>query len=291
MEFQGRFPGGHKFQVLRQYHRQIGVGHGDNAAGGAGHHGDGAAPIALAANQPIAQAIGDGSFAQPLRLQPTSDGGASLGFRGEIGGQAVLGGQFRGPIGQVVFGDGRQAAEGAAVDHHPRRGEGFGEGPAIPIGRSDHHRDGQVIFLGKGKVALIAAGDGHDRAGAVGHQHVIGNPDGDALLIDRVDGVSAGEDAGFFLFGGEAVDFRLAGGLLDVGGDGGPLLRGGQLIDQRVFRGHDHEGRPPQGIGPGGEDGQFMLADFGAEDHFAPSLRPIQFFCMAWTRSGQLRRE
>ena len=40
---------------------------------------------------------------------------------------------------------------------------------------------------------------GHDGAGAVAGENVIGNPDGNLLAVDRIDGVSAGEHAGFFL--------------------------------------------------------------------------------------------
>jgi len=43
---------------------------------------------------------------------------------------------------------------------------------------------------------LVAEGDGHNGAGAVAHQDVIGDPDRDALVGDRIDGITTGEDAG-----------------------------------------------------------------------------------------------
>ena len=46
------------------------------------------------------------------------------------------------------------------------------------------------------EVALVVAGHRHDRAGAVAHQHVVGDEDRDPLAVDRVDRVRAGEHAG-----------------------------------------------------------------------------------------------
>ena len=38
-------------------------------------------------------------------------------------------------------------------------------------------------------VALVVRGHGHDRAGAVLHQHVVGDPDRDRLAVDGIDHV------------------------------------------------------------------------------------------------------
>ena len=40
---------------------------------------------------------------------------------------------------------------------------------------------------GELEVALVVRGHGHDRAGAVAHQHVVGDEDRDALVVRRVD--------------------------------------------------------------------------------------------------------
>ena len=54
--------------------------------------------------------------------------------------------------------------------------------------RLDHGDDGQAVELREILVALVVGGHGHDGAGAVAHQHVIGDPDGHARAVDRVDG-------------------------------------------------------------------------------------------------------
>ena len=48
-------------------------------------------------------------------------------------------------------------------------------------------------------VTLIVRGHGHDGAGAVGVEHVVGNPDGHLLSGQRVDCISAREEAGLVL--------------------------------------------------------------------------------------------
>ena len=79
-------------------------------------------------------------------------------------------------------------------------------------------------------------GHGHDGAGAVAGEDVIGNPDGNFLSINRIDGVSAGEHAGFLL--GQFSPFEI--GLL---GDFGfvfcyrfALFGRCDLVNQLVFR-------------------------------------------------------
>ena len=57
----------------------------------------------------------------------------------------------------------------------------------------------QVELLREFEIALVVRGHGHDRAGAVAHQHVVGDPDRDLLVVHRIDRVGAGEDAGLLL--------------------------------------------------------------------------------------------
>ena len=82
------------------------------------------------------------------------------------------------------------SAPGAGVGLAPA-----GASAAVVLGRDDAP-DRQAVGRGEGEVALVVAGHGHDRAGAVVHQHVVGHPDRDLLAVDRVDDVAAGEDAG-----------------------------------------------------------------------------------------------
>ena len=113
----------------------------------------------------------------------------------------------------------------------------------------------------EGEVALVVRGHGHDRAGAVAEQHVVGDPDRDALAVDRVDGVRAQRHAGLLAVGRESVDLRLAARLESVGVDASFCDGVGQLLDQRVLRRQDHERGAEQRVRPRGEDTDLLAAD------------------------------
>ena len=58
---------------------------------------------------------------------------------------------------------------------------------------------GRSYLRANSKVALVVSRDGHDRARASSPSgRIVGNPDRDFLVVDRVDGVAAGEDTGLF---------------------------------------------------------------------------------------------
>ena len=115
----------------------------------------------------------------------------------------------------------------------------------------DHLDDRQVEGLGELEIALVVRGDGHDRAGAVVHQHVVGDPDPERLAGRRVHGMTAREDAGLLP--------RRIGALLD-GSDGRAidvvadlvLVRRAsrQGLDECVLRRDDEEGRAEQRVRP-----------------------------------------
>ena len=86
----------------------------------------------------------------------------------------------------------------------------FERGFGLVHARRDHPDDRQVERLGELEVALVVAGHGHDRAGAVAHQHVVGDPDRDRLAVDGIDRVGAGEHAGLVLGQVGAVEVALA---------------------------------------------------------------------------------
>ena len=113
----------------------------------------------------------------------------------------------------------------------------------------------------------------HDRPGAVGHQHVVGNPDRDLLVVDRVDGVGADEHAGLVAPRRLAVDVGLAGGGGHVRLHLGALPVGSEPGDQRMLRGQHHESGAPQRVGPRGEHLQ-RVAPLGAERHVRPLAAP-----------------
>ena len=102
----------------------------------------------------------------------------------------------------------------ARVDEHLVLGVRDVRGALLDLAvgrRDDLARSAGSNFSREREVALVVRGHGHDRAGAVVHQHVVGDPDRDALVVHRVDGVEAGEDAGLLLAGGALLALRRRG--------------------------------------------------------------------------------
>ncbi len=71
---------------------------------------------------------------------------------------------------------------------------------------------------------------GHDRPGAVGAQHIVGNPDRNLGPVDRVDGVATGGHARLLTRVRQAFDLRRPRCLLAIGGHSGALLIAGQRV-------------------------------------------------------------
>ena len=199
------------------------------------HHGDGLAPVTLTAEHPVAQLVVDLVAALAVFFQP--------------GDHLLLG-----------VGDG-QAVQEAGVDQ--RAGGHIGKGSLVQVGRGvalDHLDDGQAELLGKLPVTGIMGRHGHDGAGAVGGQDVVGNEDGDLGVVDRVDAHDAFQlDAGLFLVQLAALKVALAGGLGLIVLDGIHVLDDAlvqPLLDHGVLRGDDHIGGTEQGVAAGGVHGQ-----------------------------------
>ena len=191
---------------------------------------DRAAPVALPRDQPVAQAKADGRSGAAACVQRLDDPALSLG-RGEAGELARV-------DERLVLGVRRERA-------HLGR---------LTARRDDHRRHRQPVLHRELVVALVVGGHGHDRSGPVLHQHVIGDPDRDLLLVDRVGRIAAREDAVLLLLlalGGRAP--RRAAHVVE---DGGLLLRSrDEPRDQRVLGREDEEGRAEERVRPGREDG------------------------------------
>ncbi len=241
--------GGPELYVVGQQHRQLRVGNHLNRAVGGKHGRNGRAPVALAADQPVAQAVVD-------RLRPAAALGQPVGHRAN------------GRIGKALGRRHRRAVEQGAVDHHPRPNVGLGHRRPVQrlALRLDDRDDVQAVLAGEVEVALVVGGHGHDRSRAVGAQHVVGDPDGNTRAVDRVNGVAAGEDARLLARLRQALDLRRPRRLRPVGVHGRPLLVAGHFVNQVVLRGQHHERRPPQGIGPSGEDLNRVAALAGKDD-------------------------
>ena len=204
-------------------------------------NGERLAPVALAAEQPVADFIVDGGFAQIALGQP----GNHL-----VNGVLLV-----------------QAVKEARVDVNAV----FGPGLLLNIDfRFQDFDNRQIEFFGEFPVARVVGGDGHNGARAVAHQHVVGHPDWNQCAVDGIFGVAAREDARFLFgqFGAVQIGFHRS--LTAIFFNGGALLVGCNLLNHRVLGGDNHIGCTEQGVAAGGVDGEFLVEsvereiDFGA---------------------------
>ena len=152
-----------------------------------------------------------------------------------------------------------QAVDRAGVDRGARAGgRDAGDGRVLLAG-ADDHPDGQVERLGEVEVALVVGGDGHDRAGAVVAEHVVGGVDRDLLAGDRVDRGAAQRHAGLGAVGGHPLDLRERAGRGRILPQGLALFRGDDALGQVGVGGHDEERRAVDGVGAGGEDADALV--------------------------------
>ena len=220
---------------FRQAQRQLAFGDGLPAALFAVHHGDGLAPITLAAEHPVTQLEVDLLAALVVFFQP---------------GIHLFLGIFNGQTGQE-----------AGVDQCA--GGNIGKGSLIQVGRGialDDLDDGQAELLGELPVAAVVGRHGHNSTGAVSCQNIVRDKDGHLCAVDGVDGGHALDlNAGLFLVQLGTLKVALAGGFILV------CLYGIHVLDQPgidplfdvgMLRGDDHVGNAEQGIRAGGVNGQ-----------------------------------
>ena len=181
---------------LGQAQGQLALGQGHPTALVAIDHGDGLAPVALTAEHPVAQLEVDLLVALAVLLEP--------------GVHLVLG---------ILNG---QAVQEAGVDQ--RAGGHVGEGLLVEVaGHSalDDLDDGQAELFWQTPSRGCRGRHGHDGAGAVGCQDVVGDKDGDLLAVDGVDALDALDDnAGLFPCSARCARSQTCGRLLLIGGDG-----------------------------------------------------------------------
>ncbi len=229
---------------LGEEHGQVLLGHRDHPAGLAVEDGDRAAPVTLAGEEPVAQAVADLGPAETLRLQPLDD--------------------------RLLPLIGRQTRELRGVDEALLLGV-RDVSPVLPLsalGRDDDlHR--QVVAARELEVALVVRGHGHDRPGPVLHEDVVGDPDRKPLTVHGIRHERAREDAGLLLLGicalGRGAGARPADVLQDLG-----LVRrpGDEPGHQRMLRREHEERRTEERVGAGGEDGDVDVQLLDPEDDF-----------------------
>ena len=133
------------------------------------------------------------------------------------------------------------------------------DGSAIIVVQDDRH-DRQIILAGKLKVALVAAGNGHDGSGAVVGHDVVGNPHGDLFAVNGVHHVAAGKGTVLLESALGTLDGRNVLRVLNDLGDGRLVLRAlDELVQTGVLGSQDKEGDAKERVGARGEDGDLAL--------------------------------
>ena len=213
---------------LGQLDRELLVGDRDHAVALAVDDRDRAAPVALAREQPVAEAVVDRRAALALGAQPLDDLGVGLA---------------------VVL-----AVERAAGDQRPVADVGL---RLDVLAAGDDLADLDPEPARELVVAGVVGGDRHQGTGPVLHQHVVGDEHRDLLAVDRVGNRAAERNAGLLAPLVAALLDRLARGGVDVGADlvlaAGP---GSEPLDVGVLGREHEEGGAEEGVGPGGEDGE-----------------------------------
>ena len=167
-----------------------------------------------------------------------------------------------------------QAVKNTGVHHHA--GVAVRKRLFFNVAALDDLDDRQIEFLRKFPVARVVRRHRHDRAGAVGNEHIVGDEDRDLRAGQRVDGFHAFEPhAGLILRDLGALEIGFFRGLGLIRTD---LLQIGELVrpllDERVLRGNNHVRGAVQRIGARRIDGERIarrrleidLGAFGAAD-------------------------
>ena len=128
--------------------------------------GEGFAPVSLAGEEPIAEFVVDLWRTDFVFGEPFEDDG--FGFFD------------------------LESVEEVGVDCGTGSGERFS---VEAFGWLDGADDWEVECFGEVPVALVLSWDGHDRAGAVAHEDIVGGPDGDGLSGDGVFDIESEVDA------------------------------------------------------------------------------------------------
>ena len=136
------------------------------------------------------------------------------------------------------------------------------------VGDMSDFNDREGELFGKLAVAVVFGRNGHNSAGAVARENVVGDPDGEFFASDGIFGVGASKDAGFF-FVFLAFDFGFFKRRFDVIFDSGFGVWGGEGFSEGVFRGKNKESCAFDGVGTGGKNGDFLGFGDGKVDFCA----------------------
>ena len=215
-------------QILGQNDRQILFGHRDGTAVRAVDDRNRGAPVALTGDAPVTQT--------ELHLLFTQAPGTQIGGNGV---HAFLDAET------VVFAGVHQVGVAGLVTVPFLPGVG-GEG--FPFD-SHHLTDREVVFRGKSEVTFVMSRHSHHGAFTVAHEDVVGDPDFNRFVRERMSHGKAGGHT--LLFHGGHIGFAhtALGTFFDKGLQFGAVL--GKVARERVFSGNSHIGCAHERIGTG----------------------------------------
>ncbi len=133
-------------------------------------------------------------------------------------------------------------------------------GRGFPLCWFNHGFYRQPELARKRMVAFVMRGHGHDRAGAVGGQHIVGNPNRHLLICNGVHGVRTGKHARLLLVGTRALQVGAAAAGLNVLLDGFVLVLAGDMRHQRMLRRQHNVRHAIECVRPGSKHFNFFIA-------------------------------
>ena len=211
-----------------------------------------AAPVALPADAPVAQAIIHPALAPAQRLH--APGQLRLGILD------------------------RHAVEEARIDDSPRPEISLGanlEGVRLMFRRAHHRHHVEPVFAGEIEVALVVRRAAEDGPGAVVHQDEVGDIDRHGpVRVERVDHPQPGVEA--FLLGLLQRLFRGAHAAAVGAERGQPLDPPLQRPGQRMIRRDRREAGPEQGVVAGGVGLELGPLDQIARRYLKAELQPLR---------------
>ncbi len=150
----------------------------------------------------------------------------------------------------------------------------------LVIGRWVHDwNDVQTEGLREFEVTFVVCRHGHDRAGAVTGQDIVGDPNRNRVSINRIDRVAASEHTGLaFVATVGAFAITLERSFFAVLFDFVGVVTGRQPRDHRVFGCYDHVSRTEQSVRPRRVNPQRRIACISGESRCGSLAFPsIQF--------------
>jgi hypothetical protein len=234
-------------------------------------HRDGRAPVALARDEPVAEAEGLRGPAGAGGLEHIDHPGdrVALGEPVERAGvhHPALAGEGDAGLGGVDVVETRDA--GAGVDRDAVLVELDDRDRARERCRGvDDDLDGEVEGAREVEVALVVRGNRHDRAVPVVGEDVVRRPDGQPLAVDGIDGIPLEEDTGLRAVGALTLDVGLTLNAGEIRPEALAHLCGGvrcEFGSQVGLRRQHEEGRAVQRVGTCGEDRHPALAPLDLE--------------------------